>query len=114
MSVLEDGEALRVQLSLVLLPLARIKLLQSLVPQNFELLVGLLQLKFHVLLIGLVALAHCELVVSFVPLCVPSDRIQLTRVVLEVVLVVFAGAQCTLALIVCDQRPCLLQTRLVI
>ena len=90
--ILEDGKSLGVELGLILFPLARVELLQTLVPQNFELLVSLLKFELHVLLIGLIALANREFVVRFVPLCIPTDGVQLAGVVLVVVFVVFASA----------------------
>ena len=91
-AVFQNSKSLRIQLLLVLLPLSGIQLSQALVPQNFELLVGLLELRIHVTLIELVALGDGVLLVRLVPLSVPPDRVQLARVARIVRLVVLTGA----------------------
>ena len=73
------------------MPLASIQLTQALVPQNFELLVGLFQLGVHVAFIELVALGDGVLLIRLMPLSVPADGIELTSVALIVPLVVLAG-----------------------
>ena len=80
LTVSEDCESLRIEFGLIRLPLARVQFFEALISENFELLVGLLQLGIHVPLIELIALAHSVLFIGLVPLSVASNRVELARV----------------------------------
>ena len=74
-AVIEDSQALSIELGLKLLPLLSIQFFQTLAPQNFQFFVGLLELSIHVLLVKLIALADGVLFVCLVPFSVSSDGV---------------------------------------